>query len=139
MHFLHIVFPVFNTRWAFWPFRWVNGTGARSVLDSSYGFERPRAAKSTRVWRTPFLFSGGESSNTSYYFLQRKYTNHPIIWNSSLHWACKRKDLAQDCWVEALDIFKALGRKDDDPYVKSLKEKIERARRRPIGRLFRGS
>mmetsp|Transcript_24424 Transcript_24424/g.54664 ORF Transcript_24424/g.54664 Transcript_24424/m.54664 type:complete len:1002 (+) Transcript_24424:261-3266(+) len=56
----------------------------------------------------------------------------------SLHWACKRKDLAQDCWVEALDIFKALGRKDD-PYVKSLKEKIERARRRPIGRLFRGS
>jgi tetratricopeptide (TPR) repeat protein len=56
----------------------------------------------------------------------------------SLHWATKKRDLAHDCWVEALEIFKGLGRNDDDPYVKSLKEKISRAQRRPIGRLFRG-
>ena len=35
----------------------------------------------------------------------------------SLHWATKKRDLAQDCWLEALEIFKALGRTDDDPYV----------------------
>lgn len=85
----------------------------------------------------------------------------------SLHWATKKRDLAQDCWIEALEIFKALGRTDDDPYVsraffvisccllsiliyinlhswlplqvKSLKEKIHRAQRRPITRIFRGS
>lgn len=56
----------------------------------------------------------------------------------SLHWATKKKDLAHDSWVEALEIFEGLGRTADDPYVKSLKEKIRRAERRPIGRLFRG-
>lgn len=56
----------------------------------------------------------------------------------SLHWATKKKDLAHASWVEALDIFEGLGRAADDPYVKSLKEKIRRAERRPIGRLFRG-
>lgn len=56
----------------------------------------------------------------------------------SLHWATKKRDLAQDCWIEALEIFSKLGRTADDPYVKSLKEKIRRAERRPIGRLFRG-
>lgn len=56
----------------------------------------------------------------------------------SLHWATKKKDLAHSSWVEALDIFEGLGRTADDPYVKSLKEKIRRAERRPIGRLFRG-
>ena len=56
----------------------------------------------------------------------------------SLHWATKKRDLAHDCWVEALEIFKGLGRNDDDPYVKSLKEKIHRAQRRPISRMFRG-
>jgi kinesin family protein 4/21/27 len=55
----------------------------------------------------------------------------------SLHWATKKKDLAHDSWVEALEIFEGLGRTADDPYVKSLKEKIRRAERRPIGRLFR--
>ena len=57
----------------------------------------------------------------------------------SLHWATKKRDLAQDCWHEALEIFKALGRNDEDPYVKSLKEKIHKAQRRPITRMFRGS
>eukprot|EP00578_Thalassiosira_sp_NH16_P016541 CAMPEP_0181108648 /NCGR_PEP_ID=MMETSP1071-20121207/17742_1 /TAXON_ID=35127 /ORGANISM="Thalassiosira sp., Strain NH16" /LENGTH=1002 /DNA_ID=CAMNT_0023192265 /DNA_START=14 /DNA_END=3022 /DNA_ORIENTATION=+ len=57
----------------------------------------------------------------------------------SLHWATKKRDLAQDCWHEALDIFKGLGRMDDDPYVKSLKDKLHRAQRRPITRIFRGS
>lgn len=57
----------------------------------------------------------------------------------SLHWATKKRDVAQDCWNEALEIFKALGRTADDPYVKSLKEKIHRAQRRPITRMFRGS
>ena len=52
----------------------------------------------------------------------------------SLHWATKKRDLANECWIEALDIFKGLGRTDDDPYVKSLKEKINRAQRRPMGR-----
>ena len=56
----------------------------------------------------------------------------------SLHWATKKKDLAHESWVEALEIFEGLGRTADDPYVKSLKEKIRRAERRPIGRLFRG-
>ena len=56
----------------------------------------------------------------------------------SLHWATKKKEKAHECWVEALDIFEGLGRTADDPYVKSLKEKIRRAERRPIGRLFRG-
>lgn len=57
----------------------------------------------------------------------------------SLHWATKKRDLAQECWHEALEIFRGLGRTDDDPYVKSLKEKIHRAQRRPITRIFRGS
>lgn len=57
----------------------------------------------------------------------------------SLHWATKKRDHAQDCWQEALEIFKGLGRTDDDPYVKSLKEKLHRAQRRPITRIFRGS
>ena len=57
----------------------------------------------------------------------------------SLHWATKKRDLAQECWHQALDIFKGLGRTDDDPYVRSLKEKIHRAQRRPIARMFRGS
>lgn len=56
----------------------------------------------------------------------------------SLHWATKKRDLALDCWTEALEIFVGLGRKDDDPYVKSLKEKIAKAQKRPLGRLFRG-
>mmetsp|Transcript_5575 Transcript_5575/g.9477 ORF Transcript_5575/g.9477 Transcript_5575/m.9477 type:complete len:992 (+) Transcript_5575:43-3018(+) len=56
----------------------------------------------------------------------------------SLHWATKKKDLAHESWVEALEIFEGLGRTAEDPYVKSLKEKIRRAERRPIGRLFRG-
>ena len=56
----------------------------------------------------------------------------------SLHWATKKKDLAHESWVEALEIFENLGRTAEDPYVKSLKEKIRRAERRPIGRLFRG-
>lgn len=56
----------------------------------------------------------------------------------SLHWALKKKDLALDCWTEALEIFVGLGRADDDPYVKSLKEKIAKAQKRPLGRLFRG-
>lgn len=56
----------------------------------------------------------------------------------SLQWATKKKDLAHDSWKEALEIFEGLGRTADDPYVKSLKEKIRRAERRPIGRLFRG-
>jgi len=57
----------------------------------------------------------------------------------SLHWATKKRDLAQECWHEALEIFRGLGRTDDDPYVRSLKEKIHRAQRRPITRIFRGS
>ena len=57
----------------------------------------------------------------------------------SLHWATKKRDLAQDCWQEALDIFRGLGREEDDPYVKSLKEKLAKAQRRPIARMFRGS
>jgi tetratricopeptide (TPR) repeat protein len=57
----------------------------------------------------------------------------------SLHWATKKRDHAQDCWQEALEIFKGLGRADDDPYVKSLKDKLHRAQRRPITRMFRGS
>lgn len=57
----------------------------------------------------------------------------------SLHWATKKRDLAQTCWHEALEIFTGLGRTDDDAYVKSLKEKIQRAQRRPISRIFRGS
>ncbi|KAL3777525.1 hypothetical protein ACHAWO_005509 [Cyclotella atomus] len=56
----------------------------------------------------------------------------------SLHWAMKKKDLALDCWTEALDIFVGLGRPDDDAYVKSLREKIVKAQKRPLGRLFRG-
>ena len=56
----------------------------------------------------------------------------------SLHWATKKRDLALDCWTEALEIFLGLGRVDDDPYVKSLKEKIAKAQKRPLGRLFRG-
>eukprot|EP00804_Cyclotella_cryptica_P023197 CCRYP_000397-RA/>CCRYP_000397-RA protein AED:0.07 eAED:0.07 QI:161/1/1/1/0.66/0.5/4/1180/1012 len=56
----------------------------------------------------------------------------------SLHWATKKRDLAHDCWTEALDIFIGLGRTDDDLYVKSLKDKIHRAQKRPLGRLFRG-
>jgi tetratricopeptide (TPR) repeat protein len=56
----------------------------------------------------------------------------------SLHWAMKKKDLALDCWTEALDIFVGLGRPDEDPYVKSLREKIVKAQKRPLGRLFRG-
>ena len=56
----------------------------------------------------------------------------------SLHWATKKRDLALDCWMEALEIFVGLGRQDDDPYVKSLKEKIAKAQKRPLGRLFRG-
>ncbi len=56
----------------------------------------------------------------------------------SLHWATKKKDLAHDSWVEALEIFEGLGRTADDPYVNSLKENIRPAERRPIGRLFRG-
>ena len=57
----------------------------------------------------------------------------------SLHWATKKRDLAQECWQEALEIFQGLGRADDDPYVKSLRDKIQRAQRRPITRIFRGS
>jgi tetratricopeptide (TPR) repeat protein len=57
----------------------------------------------------------------------------------SLHWATKKRDHAQDCWQEALGIFKGLGRTEDDPYVKSLNEKLHRAQRRPIARIFRGS
>ena len=56
----------------------------------------------------------------------------------SLHWATKKRDLALECWTEALEIFVGLGRADDDPYVKSLKEKIIKAQKRPLGRLFRG-
>jgi tetratricopeptide (TPR) repeat protein len=56
----------------------------------------------------------------------------------SLHWATKKRDLAHACWTEALEIFIGLGRNDDDPYVKSLREKIQRAQKRPLGRLFRG-
>ncbi|KAL7484050.1 hypothetical protein ACHAW6_009695 [Cyclotella cf. meneghiniana] len=56
----------------------------------------------------------------------------------SLHWATKKRELAHDCWTEALEIFIGLGRPDDDPYVKSLKDKIHRAQKRPLGRLFRG-
>lgn len=56
----------------------------------------------------------------------------------SLHWAMKRRDMASDCWTESLEIFQGLGRSEDDAYVKSLKEKIHRAQRRPISRMFRG-
>ena len=57
----------------------------------------------------------------------------------SLHWAMKKRDDACACWTEALEIFKALGRPDEDSYVKSLTSKLKKAQRRPIARLFRGS